>query len=231
MGTLKPEIGSSIKLPSFVDRLAALGNSDVKHGRWFPYVYEIIILQWAAVLVEQQSNMSEVSRDAAKKIQLNEGGEALADAAARTCGAVIACAPVFFELIKQSIGHRVLSFLKNLSGQVEGEIPPLVTLDDTMLANLEQLIAMITDACLDSRNFDAWETRDNSVDVHDSIVCFIRDMFAFLDPNCVYRLAMVYWSRLLSNDGRHYRDRDSMIGLNGTTCYRCCYIRCVYLRV
>lgn len=214
MGTLQAETSSSIKLPSFVDRLAALGNSEVRHGRWFPYVYEIIILQWTAVLVEQQNSIFEANRKSAKDNELLDGGEALADAAARTCGAVIACAPIFFEVIKQSIGYRVTKFVKQLSSLIDDETPPLVTLDDTMLANLEQLVAIITDACLDSRNFDAWETRDNCVDVHDSIVSFIRDMFAFLDPSCVYRLAMIYWSRLASTDGRHYRDRDSAIGLN-----------------
>jgi hypothetical protein len=51
-----------------------------------------------------------------------------------------------------------------------------------MMASLEQLIAIITDACLDSRNFDVYETLQNCVDVNDSIVCVLRDLFAFLDP-------------------------------------------------
>lgn len=39
MGTLEQEISSSLKLPSFVDRLAELENTEVKHGRWFPFAY------------------------------------------------------------------------------------------------------------------------------------------------------------------------------------------------
>lgn len=213
MGTLKAETKLSIKLPSFVDRLAALGDTEVEEGRWFPFTYEVIILQWAAILVEQQNIMSGPNLEGSFQNQLTDGGEALADAASRTFGAIIACAPILFEIIKQSIGSRVMSLVQRIPGRKD-ELPPLVTLDDTILANLEQLIAIITDACLDSRNFDSWETRQNCVDVHDSVVCFLRDMFAFLDPSCVYRLTMVYWSRLVSSDGRQWHDRESKINLD-----------------
>ena len=212
MGTLSHEIKLSIKLPSFVDRLAALGNSEVKDGRWFPYTYEIVIMQWVAILSEQQALM-DPNKDGGNRFPPSEGSEALSEAASRTSGAVIACSPVLFEVIKQSLGARVSSLVRRLAGRMQHSYPPLVTLDDTMMAHLEQLIAIITDACLDSRNFDSWETRQNCVDVNDSIVCFLRDMFAFLDPSCVYRLTMVYWSRLVARDGRQWQDRDSVIGL------------------
>jgi hypothetical protein len=212
MRTLEQEISSSVKLPSFVDRLAALGNPQVRHGRWFPFVYEVIIMQWIAILLEQQS-LVETSRDFGIRNQSTEANETLADASSRTSGAIIACAPVLFEVIKQSLGARVAMLVRRVSGRTRNGFPPLVTLDDAMMANLEHLIAIVTDACLDSRNFDAYETRQNCVDVNDSIVCFLRDLFAFLDPNCVYRLTMVYWSRLVARDGRQWQDRDSNIGL------------------
>jgi hypothetical protein len=212
MGTLAQEIKLSLKLPSFVDRLAALGNSEVTNGRWFPYTYEIVIMQWVTILSEQQALM-EPNKDGGNRSYSTEGSEALSEAASRTSGAVIACAPVLFEVIKQSLGARVSSLVRRLAGRMQNSFPPLVTLDDTMMAHLEQLIAIITDACLDSRNFDSWETRQNCVDVNDSIVCFLRDMFAFFDPSCVYRLTMVYWSRLVARDGRQWQDRDSAIGL------------------
>jgi hypothetical protein len=211
MGTLEKEIKLSIKLPNFVDRLAALGNPEVKTGRWFPYTYEVVIMQWVTILLEQQSFNMDPTRDSRNHDQATDGGEALAEAASRTSGAIIACAPVLFEVIKQSLGARVACLVRRLAGKLD--FPPLVTLDDALLANLEQLIAIITDACLDSRNFDSWETRQTCVDVNDSIVCFLRDMFAFLDPSCVYRLTMVYWSRLVARDGRQWQDRDSSIGL------------------
>jgi hypothetical protein len=208
MGTLEQEANLSLKLPSFIDRLAALGNAKSEHGRWFPFTYEIVIMQWVALLTEQQSSLMDYGKDSAK-----QDNDALVDAASRTSGAIIACAPILFQVIKQSLGARVTSLTRRLSGRVLRKYPPLVTLDDLMLANLEQLIAIITDACLNSRNFDAWETRQNCIDVNDSIVCFLRDMYVSLDPSCVYRLVMVYWSRLVARDGRQWQDRDSSIGL------------------
>ncbi|KAG7374623.1 Dock homology region 2 domain containing protein [Nitzschia inconspicua] len=212
MGTLEQEMNLCLKLPSFVDRLAALGNSEVKHGRWFPFAYEVIIMQWVAILLEQQPLMDS-SRDLRSHDANTEVNETLAEASSRTSGAIIACAPVLFEVIKQSLGARVGMLVRRFAGRTRHFYPPLVTLDDSMMANLEQLIAIITDACLDSRNFDAWETLQNCVDVNDSIVCFLRDMFAFIDPACVHRLTMVYWSRLVARDGRQWQDRDSNIGL------------------
>jgi hypothetical protein len=212
MGTITQEISSSLKLPSFVDRLAALGSTEVQHGRWFPFAYEVIIMQWVAILLEQQT-LIEQNRDFGSRNQGTEANETLAEASSRTSGAIIACAPVLFEVIKQSLGARVAMLVRRVSGRTRNGFPPLVTLDDVLMANLEQLIAVITDACLDSRNFDAYETLQNCVDVNYSIVCFLRDLFAFLDPNCVYRLTMVYWSRLVARDGRQWQDRDSNIGL------------------
>jgi len=210
MSALSQELELSLKLPSFADRLASLGDS--KTGRWFPYTYEVIIMQWAAILTEQQRFTYDPNKDSGGKAEVDENNEAIRDAASRTTGVIIACAPVLFEVIKQSLGSRVTSLIRRVKRKVHVSIPPLVTLDDGMLANLEQLIAMITDACLDSRNFDSYETRQSCVDVNDSIVFFLRDMFAFLDPACVYRLTMLYWSRLVAKDGR-LCDRDSKIGL------------------
>ena len=207
MTTLAQEISLSLKLPSFADRLISLGTSKSQNGRWFPYTYEIIIMQWATILVEQQR--STIDPNNANGVVLSERNDAVVDAASRTSGYIVTCAPVLFEIIKQSLGARVTSFVAQVNKN--NVYPPLVTLDDTMQANLEQLIATITDLCLDSRNFDTYETRLSCVDVNDSIVCFLRDMFAFLDPACVYRLTMLYFSRLVARDGL---EKDSRIGLD-----------------
>ncbi|VEU36301.1 unnamed protein product [Pseudo-nitzschia multistriata] len=210
MSTISQEIKLSLKLPSFADRLASLGDSS--NGRWFPFTYEIIIMQWAAVLIEQQKSAVDSNQDDESNAEISECNEAIQDAASRTTGVIIACAPVLFEVIKQSLGSRVTSLIRRVKKKGYIGTPPLVILDDGMLANLEQLIAIITDACLDSRNFDSYETRQSCVDVNDSIVFFLRDMYAFLDPRCVYRLTMLYWSRLVAKDTRQI-DRDSKIGL------------------
>jgi hypothetical protein len=209
MTTLSQEIELTLKLPNFADRLVSLGASKTQTGRWFPYTYEIIIMQWAAILMEQQRSTldSNSNMDAASF----EEKEAIQDAASRTTGYIVACAPVLFEVIKKSLGARVTSFIDQVKRETRDTYPPLVTLDDAMLANLEHLIAMITDLCLDSRNFDTYETRLSCVDVNDSIVCFLRDMFAFLDPACVYRLTMLYLSRLIARNGL---EKDSKIGLD-----------------
>jgi hypothetical protein len=72
---------------------------------------------------------------------------------------------------------------------------------------------MVADACIDSRNFDSWDLRQMSIDVNDSIVRFLRDMWSFLAPSCVCRLVLVYLSRFVTKDGKHWQDRDSSIGL------------------
>ena len=209
MTTLSQEINLSVKLPNYVDRLVALGASETQTGRWFPYTYEIIIMQWSAILKEQQR--SSIDLHNAKGETLFELNDDVIEAASRTTGYIIACAPILFEVIKQSLGARVISFIDQVKKKSNDSFPPLVRLDDAMQANLEQLIMMITDLCLDSRNFDTYETRLSCVDINDSIVCFLRDMFSFLDPACVYRLTMLYLSRLTSRDGLN---KDSKIGLD-----------------
>ena len=72
---------------------------------------------------------------------------------------------------------------------------------------------MVTDACIDSRNFDSWQFRQTAIDVNDAIVRFLRDLFALLDPQVVQRLILVYFSRFVLKEGKHWQDRDSKIGL------------------
>jgi hypothetical protein len=214
MSTLSGEEKINAKLPNFVDRLVSLGESKSKSGRWFPFAYEIIIMQWVAILLEQRASGADGSSDNRNLPPPKDGDGSLSDAASRTGGVVIACAPVLFEIIKQSLGWRVDNLFRRVKGgRWSKEYHPLVTLDDTILASLEQVIALITDACLDSRNFDSWETRQTCIDVNDSTARFLRDLFAFLEPSCVHHLIMVYLSRLVAKGGRQWQDRDSSIGL------------------
>lgn len=76
-----------------------------------------------------------------------------------------------------------------------------------------QVITMVADACIDSRNFDSMELRQMSIDVNDSIVRFLRDMFSFLAPKIVHSLILSYLSRFVTKEGKHWQDRESSIGL------------------
>lgn len=211
MSTLSQEKEISTKLPTFIDRLILLEGSGSKSGRWFPFAYEVITMQWLALLREQQKSMLKDDSDDVKSE--GEGDGSLSEAASRTGGVVIACAPVLLEVIKQSLGWRVANLFQKMEAKGPfKECPPLVALDESLLGSLEEVIAMVTDACLDSRNFDSWETLETCVDVNDSIVCFLRDLFAFVNPVSVHRLIMVYMSHLRRRDAS-IQDRDSNIGL------------------
>ena len=85
-------------------------------------------------------------------------------------------------------------FAQRKDSKIFQDTPLLGTLDDALLASLEQIITLIMEACLDSRNFDLWETRQTCIDVNDSIVCFLRDLFSFLNPSAVHQLLMVYFA-------------------------------------
>jgi hypothetical protein len=217
MSTLSGEMDSSIKLPNFFDRLVSLQASNHESRRWFPFAYEILIMQWLALLRKQQAQSTDTRSDhlhqASTRLSYDDNNS-LSEAASRTGGVVIACAPVLFEIIKQSLGWRVANLFQRLEGEnIVKSCPSLGILDDTLLDSLEQLIFYVTEACLDSRNFDSWETRSTCIDVNDSIVLFLRDLFAFLDPTSVHRLIKAYMAKLVKLDGQRIQDRDSSIGL------------------
>jgi hypothetical protein len=212
MSTLLGENEISTLLPNFMDRLMALKEPSGTPGRWFPFTYEVIIMQWAGILNEQRRNESENTNEGSKGTT-GDADNHLSDAAARTGGIAIACAPVLFEVIKQSLGWRIANIHRRVLDEgIEAKFPALVVLDESLMASLEKIIESITLACIDFRNFDAWETRQTCIDVNDCVALFLRDLFAFLDPKCVYRLVMIYLTRLLTTNSKH-QDRDSSTGL------------------
>ena len=210
MTMLNDEMEKASKIPNFVDRLLALDESKGMDQRWFPFAYEVIIMQWAVILSTQRAS----ERKNENAAPLDDADGCLSEAASRTSGVVIACAPVLFELIKQSLGWRISNLFVRADGGTDNKMhPALVIFDDAMQASMEQVVEMITDACLDSRNFDTWETRQTCIDVNDSIIWFLRDLFAFLHPVSVHRLITIYLTRLAANGSKHLQDRDSSIGL------------------
>lgn len=55
--------------------------------------------------------------------------------------------------------------------------------------------------------------RQTSIDVNDSIVRFLRDLFSLFAHEHVHRLILIYFSRFVMKEGKHWQDRDSKIGL------------------
>lgn len=207
ISTLGREESSVVSLPSFADRLVTLGNSPDDNARWFPFAYEVVIMQWAHVLKsgERSKHMDGIA---------GSPGEILSKAASRAVGVAATSAPLLFEIIKQSLAFRVKSlFQGELQKKAIRETPPLAQLDDTLLSSLEQIISMVTDACVDSRNFDSRDSRQMSIDLNDSIVSFLRDLYSFLSPISVHKLIRVYMSRFDAVGREHVTDRDSLIGL------------------
>jgi hypothetical protein len=217
----------TLLLPDFAHRMNLM-KDDGKPKRWWPYVYEVIIYQWLALLVEQT-----------KKGDINKSGQDLeplkptlspivtkylSHAAKAARGATIRCAPYLLEIIKQSLSWRIDILFrdrkkKRSPNDAPGEhqdVPQLVKLDESILAAIEKLITMLTDASIDSRNFDSFEFRKISIDVNDAVIRFLRDLFSMLDLPTVHRLVMVYFSRFVTKEGKHWHDRDSK-----TTGLRC----------
>jgi hypothetical protein len=213
LSTLQVENCCYIKLPGFLDRLLLIGKSSSENKRWFPYAYEVIIMQWAAILVEQKSGDKNLLERPLSSSSI-PSGSAVNQAAQRSVGAAIAITPMLFDIIKQSLGFRVQTlFTQILSKKGKCLTPPLAILDDTLTSHLEQVINLVTDACIDARNFDSWELRQMSIDVNDAIIRFLRDLFGFLLPSHVHRLILAYFSRFVTKEGKQISDRDSMIGL------------------
>lgn len=220
----KPD--EAILLPDFANRMSAMKNDGVEK-RWWPYVYEIIIHQWVALLEEQTKKGDSGSKksEEAKHGDTNTSGlspivvKYLSHAAKAARGATIRCAPYLLEIIKQSLSWRVdcvfrgrKKYRPNLDEtSYEDIVPPLVKLDENIMFKIEKLIKMLTDASVDSRNFDSFEYRKISIDVNDAVVRFIRDLFSLLDVQSVHRLVMVYFSRFVTKEGKHWHDRDSKV--------------------
>ena len=205
-------------LPDFADRMGAM-KDEGNPLRWWPYVYEVIIYQWLTLLSEQTRKSDSATNETAQQASAYSKPKLspivtkyLSHAAKAARGATIRCAPYLLEIIKQSLGWRIDVMFRNR----KTDVPQLVKLDTSILAALEKLITLLTDASIDSRNFDSFEFRRISIDVNDAVVKFLRDLFAMLDVVSVHRLVMVYFSRFVTKDGKHWHDRDSK-----TTGLRC----------
>lgn len=232
MSALEDEESHVFAIPSYAGRISSLKKSG-ESGRWFPYAYEVIIFQWVAILSEQRRTGDKGSRglesrsvDSDDYRQSLDWSQCLTDSSQRVKGMAISCAPVLFEIIKKSLGSRILLLYRQLDAAnhaSSGVSPPLARLDEELFETLALLVSMVTDACLDSRNFDSREYRQTSFDVNDSVIRFLRDLFGYLEPRSVHRLILVYFSRFMTKDGKHWHDKDSKIGL--TCSWEVCKLR------
>jgi hypothetical protein len=155
LSTLKMEECTAIKLPDYADRLIAAGKNFSTKARWFPFAYEVIILQWSSILIQQRA-AGEKSRPDRSTQAANSNhppsapspiDESVAAAAARSIGVAVAGAPMLFEVIKQSLGFRISTLFREVlaTTSTTRSCPPLVTLDETLLIGLEQV--SVLDVC------------------------------------------------------------------------------------
>jgi hypothetical protein len=147
----------------------------------------------------------------------------LSEKASKAKGVTISCAPILFEVIKKSLAERIHNLLKQRQQRETPSLSPThASLDPSLLSTLETLVQLITDACIDSRNFDSNSFRQTSSDVNDALVMFLRDLYSLIHPAHVHRLLFVYFSRYILKEGKHWSNRDSKIGL------RCAWETCKF---
>lgn len=147
----------------------------------------------------------------------------LSEKASKAKGVTISCAPILFEVIKKSLAERIHNLLQQRQqGETSVSSPTHALLDPSLLSTLETLVQLITDACIDSRNFDSNSFRQTSSDVNDALVMFLRDLYSLIHPAHVHRLLFVYFSRYILKEGKHWSNRDSKIGL------RCAWETCKF---
>jgi len=145
----------SIRLRNFIERIIILSKKK-ENGRWFPYLYEVIISQWIALIAIQtkpsdhasgnQSVTSSVSA-ASKNDDLSPSvSKALNDASKKVKGLTISCAPILLELIKKSLGFRIQRILRHRARQMGPEVrgPYLVTCDQNLLLLMHVWITVIS---------------------------------------------------------------------------------------
>ncbi|KAL7554277.1 hypothetical protein ACHAWF_017721 [Thalassiosira exigua] len=213
----------AVVLPDSAERMSAMKN-DGNEKRWWPYVYEVIIHQWVALLDEQTKKVDNAGKKSDQAAADTSGlspivVKYLSHAAKAARGATVRCAPFLLDIIKQSLSWRVDCVFRPRKSKrpsldeanLDTVVSPHVKLDENTCAALEKLIKMLTDASIDSRNFDSFEYRKISIDVNDAVVRFIRDLFSVLDVQQVHRFVLVYFSRFVSKEGKHWHDRDSKV--------------------
>jgi len=145
--TLKDSV-PPLPLRDYVKRIDCLRSG--RSGKWWPFLYEVIIYQWAALLIEHKTDHKRgMKNDIPYEVAISDSfGEARK---ITKSGMTITCAPFLFQIIKKSLSWRIHSVI-NANVTALGEWRR-VSLDRNIKLELEKLISVVTDACIDSRNF------------------------------------------------------------------------------
>ena len=138
---------TSPTLRDFSQRISIMKNDT--DGYWWPFIYEVVIYQWVALLVEQTQS-GDKKDFSSPPTHPSFIRSYLRESAKQVQGITIGGAPFLFEIIKKSLMCRVHGLFE--SGKIKGEHRP-ISLDTNLYNSLENLISMVTDACIDSRNF------------------------------------------------------------------------------
>ena len=180
--TLKPGEQVSRKIGHRNYLLFLMQFQLVARSQWWPYLYEVIIYQWATLLSSQQ--------------RLIDTGQIPDQAIHAACvigkGVTISSAPVMFEIIQISLCRHVM-FLSDDKSKPN----PRVSLPQPLMDNLASLVRSLTKACIAPRNFDKISSRRIARDVSSKLIMFIRDLFDFLQLTDVQRLVNVFYAEFV----------------------------------
>ncbi|GMH77896.1 hypothetical protein TL16_g07578 [Triparma laevis f. inornata] len=171
--------GDVLHLPQHSNTMENLQPGEL----WWPYLYEVIIYQWATLLSSQQ--------------RLIDTGQIPDQAIHAACvigkGVTISSAPIMFEILKISLCRHV-TFLS----EDKNKPNPRVSLPSPLMDNLASLVGSLTKACIAPRNFDKISSRRIAREVNNKLVLFISDLFDFLQLVDVQRLINVYFTEFSS---------------------------------
>ena len=174
------------------------------NGKWWPYLYEVIICQWAILLQNQQ-----------KLIESSEVSDpGIHSACVISKGVTVSMAPVLFDVIKHSLCLNITELTRKESGKSAN---PLVTLDSFILESLGSLVRSLADACVATRNFDKVSSRRIAREVNSSLLQFIRDLFSFFPPSEVQILINIYFSAFLKPRSRSHKEGVSKLSVRYST--------------
>lgn len=177
------------KLDSFNQRLARIAN-DPSSQQWQPWLYEVLIHQWSAVLVTLQSSSPFMpafkSSEACDVPYPSEDFEPRFEQFGRNTGKEIRSlllghGPLVLKLISKSLAFRISR---------EKRHSPVV-LDDKAFESLKYLVQLLSAEVLICLTIGAWRSRK----LNCALAEFLRGLFSAVAPIQVYDLIQSYFLR------------------------------------
>ncbi|CAN0055320.1 unnamed protein product [Pylaiella littoralis] len=167
--------GGSPRLRTFEEKL---NQGD---GKWWPWVYEVLVVQWTEVLATVRGGMEEplAGRRTGANSKYPYTQETLPN---HTTVLSQVYAPVLLAMILKSISLRVR----------HEKLRTPVRLDDSFLEELETLVVLL------ARHISEAQTLGHVDLINTSLALFIRDLFAVVHPAHAARLCGAYIRALRS---------------------------------